>query len=63
MCLAKAYIAHDEQDEMVAENVASVKADGTRLVVTTILGETKTFDAVIESLDFANGSIVLRAAK
>ena len=63
MCLAKAYIARDERDEMVAENVASVKVEGNSLVVTTILRETKTLDAKIESIDFANGSIVLRPEK
>ncbi len=63
MCLAKAYIARNEQDEMVAENVALVKVEGKRLVVTTILSETKTLEATIESIDFANGSIVLRPPK
>jgi predicted RNA-binding protein len=63
MCLAKAYVARDNGDEMVAENVASVKVKGNRLVVTTILRETKTLEATIESIDFANGSIVLRPAK
>ena len=63
MCLAKAYIARDERDEMVAENVASVKVEGNRLVVTTILRETKTLEATIESIDFANGNLRLRTAK
>ena len=63
MCLAKAYVARDERDEMVAENVASVKVEGNRLVVTTILRETKTLEATIESVDFANGNLRLRPAK
>jgi hypothetical protein len=63
MCLAKAYVARDERDEMVAENIASVKVEGTRLVVTTILRETTTLEAAIESIDFANGNLRLRAAK
>jgi hypothetical protein len=63
MCLAKAYVARDSGNEMVAESVASVKVEGKTLTIMTILKETTTLEAVIEGIDFANGSVVLRPVK
>ena len=63
MCLAKAYIIHDDGYKMVAENVASAKFDGTNLILTTILRETRTLKADIEHIDFANGNLKLRLTK
>jgi predicted RNA-binding protein len=60
MCLAKAYLRKDDGDEAVMANVASAEVSGDSVVLTTILRERKVFEAQIESVDFANGSITLR---
>ena len=60
MCLGKAYIAGADRNELMAENVASVKVENGSLVITTILRQTKRLEAAIESIDFSNGIIILR---
>jgi predicted RNA-binding protein len=60
MCLAKAYIVHDQGEELLTTNVALVKVEGTQVILTTILNESKTLEAVIEQIDYANSNLKLR---
>jgi predicted RNA-binding protein len=63
MCLAKAYIGKDGEKELLVEEVASLKAEGGRLLVTTLFGEQREIEASIKEIDFMASSIVLEKVK
>ena len=58
MCLAKAYTG----TEMLAEEIASVKVSGGKVLLTTIFGEQRELDAAIREIDFRDSRIVLEKA-
>jgi predicted RNA-binding protein len=59
MCLAKAYIGNGGQEELLAEEIASVKAEGDKLLVTTLFGERQEVAATIKEIDFRTSRIRL----
>ncbi len=60
MCLATVYIEDDGQREEVMQDVAWIKPANGGLQLTTLLGESKLFQAQIESIDLMNSLIVLK---
>ena len=52
MCLAKAYLKKSGEEELLAEEVTSVKADGGILLLTTLFGEQKEIQASVTEIDF-----------
>ena len=60
MCLAKAYIGSNGEMELLVEQIASVKAEDGRLLVTTLFGEKTEIEATIKEIDFRASSIVLQ---
>lgn len=59
MCLAKAYISGSDQVEPLLEEIASVRAEDGKLVVTTLFGERREIAASIKEIDFRASRIVL----
>ena len=59
MCLAKVYLGTDGERELLIEEIASLKADGDRLLVTTLFGEQREIEASIKEIDFRASSILL----
>ena len=59
MCLANAYLKRNNKNELLLENVASIEISGKKLVLTTILSETKELEANIKKVDFANSNVLL----
>ncbi len=59
MCLAKAFLKKDNKEEFLIENVASVDILDKKLILTTILNETKEVEANIKRIDFENANILL----
>ncbi len=59
MCLAKAYISGGGQEELLAEEIASVRAEGGKLLVTTLFGEKREVAATIREIDFRTSRILL----
>ena len=59
MCLAKAYIGNSGEKELLAEEIASVKVEGGKLLVTTLFGEKKEIEATIKEIDFRSSDIIL----
>ena len=62
MCLAKAYIGTNGENELLMEEITSVKAEGGKLLVTSLFGEKKEIAASIKEIDFRASSIVLEKA-
>ena len=60
MCLATVYIEDDGQREEVVQDVAWIKPANGGLQLITFLGESKLFQAHIESIDLMNSLIVLK---
>jgi len=60
MCLATVYIKDDGQWEEVMQDVAWIKPANGGLQLITFLGESKLFQAQIESIDLMNSLIVLK---
>ena len=62
MCLAKAYIGGKGEKELLMEEIASIKAEGGKLLVTTLFGEKQEIAASIKEIDFKSSSIILEKA-
>ena len=60
MCLATVYVEDDGQREEVMQDVAWIKPANGGLQLITFLGESKVFQAHIESIDLMNSLIVLK---
>ena len=60
MCLATVYIEDDGQRKEVMQDVAWIKPANGGLQLITFLGESKLFQAHIESIDLMNSLIVLK---
>ena len=58
--MATVYIEDDGQREEVMQDVAWIKPANGGLQLTTLLGESKLFQAQIESIDLMNSLIVLK---
>jgi len=63
MCLAKAYIGGKGEKEPFLEDIASIKAEDGKLLVTTLFGEKREIAASIREIDFKSSSIILEKAE
>ena len=59
MCLAKAYIGKKEENALVMEEIASIKVEDGKLLVTSLFGEQKEVAASIREIDFKSSDIIL----
>ncbi len=59
MCLAKAYLHKGEEEQLLMEDVASLKIEGKKLLLRTLFGEKREVDARLKEVDFQNASIVM----
>jgi len=60
MCLATVFIEDDGQRKQVMQDVAWIKPADGGLQLTTLLGESRLFQAQIESIDLMNSLIVMK---
>jgi predicted RNA-binding protein len=63
MCLAKAYMGKNGEKELLVEEIALVRAEGGKILVTTLFGEQQEFEANIREIDFRASSILLENVK
>lgn len=59
MCLAKAYLKSENEEEMLLKDIVSLEVLDKRIVLTTLMEETKTIEASIKRIDFLRGAVVL----
>jgi predicted RNA-binding protein len=62
MCLSKAYVARNGEPELVLAEVASLRVENERLLLSTLLGEQKEITARIKEIDFLTHLITLEKA-
>ena len=59
MCLAKACIRENGEEELVMEGIALMTIENERLVLNSLFGEQKEIEAHIKEIDFMRHSITL----
>ena len=59
MCLATVYMGNGDQRQELMHDVAWIHPESRGLQLTTLMGESRLFQAEIKSIDLMNGSIVL----
>ena len=59
MCLAKAFMTKNGADELLAEEITDIRAEGEKLLVTTLFGEKRELDARIKEVDFRGSRVLL----
>ena len=59
MCLAKVYDAGNGEKELLLADIASLKVEDGKLLVTTLFGEQREMAANIKEIDFMASSITL----
>jgi predicted RNA-binding protein len=59
MCLAKAYLNGKGEKEPLIEEITSIKAEGGKLLVTTLFGEKREIAASIREIDFRGSRVFL----
>lgn len=59
MCLGKAYIEKDTVLNPVMEDVATIAMKEGKLVLTSLFGETQSFNGVLKNIDFNNSKIII----
>ena len=59
MCLAKAYIGGKGENEFLMEEIASIKAEDGKLLLTTLFGERQEIAASIREIDFRSSRVIL----
>jgi predicted RNA-binding protein len=63
MCLSKVYIAINGERELIMSEIASLKVEANKLLLTTLLGEHKEISAKISEIDFLTHRIILKDKK
>lgn len=59
MCLSKVYLKKNGEQELLLEEVASVKFEDNKLFLRTLFGEQKEVNAGIKEIDLMKHSILL----
>jgi predicted RNA-binding protein len=61
MCQSTAYVRKGAGEEELLKDVASIRPQGDKLVLRSILGDRLEFDGVIEEVDLMGHRILLKA--
>ena len=59
MCLSKAYLTRDGENQLLIENVSSVRLEDGRILLNTLFGEQEEIKADIKEIDFMTHQILL----
>jgi predicted RNA-binding protein len=61
MCESTAFMKKNGDEEMLLEDVAMLKPEGSKIILTNVLGETKEIEGTVDHIDLMNHKIVLRS--
>ncbi len=59
MCLSKARFSEETTGEPIMEDIAKIRVEGNRVILSSLFGEEKTVEANIEEIDFTRSRIIL----
>ena len=61
MCESTAFLMKDTGEEKLLEDVVMLKPEGSKIILTSVLGETKEIEGTVDHIDLMNHRIVLRS--
>ena len=59
MCLSTVYEVKDDEQTKICEYVCDIKAEGSRIVITDILGSQRVVFGSLRSLDLVNNKVII----
>ena len=59
MCLSTAYLNQKAEDRIAARYVASIEVQGSRIILTDVMGFTTEIEGHISSVDLTGGTVVI----
>ena len=60
MCESSAYVRRKDKEELFLADVVKLVPEGGKILLTSLLGEQREIEAVIDHIDLLNHKIVLR---
>ena len=63
MCLATVYNKTQEPDSVILQFVSRLEVDGTTIKLTDVMGETRTVEGSIRSVDLAGSTVVINCVE
>lgn len=63
MCLATVYNKNQEPDSVILQFVSRLEVDGNVITLTDVMGETRTVEGVIKSVDLAGSTVVINCTE
>ncbi len=63
MCLATVYNTKQELDSILLQYVSMLEVDGTTITLTDVMGETRTVQGTIKSVDLAGSTVVINCVE
>ena len=60
MCESTAYVKTPKGEELLLKDVATIRPEGQKLVLRSLLGERVEFDGTIEEIDLMGHKILLK---
>ncbi len=63
MCLATVYNTKQEPDSILLQYVSMLEVDGTTITLTDVMGETRTVQGTIKSVDLAGSTVVINCVE
>ena len=59
MCLSNVYRGEVKDENLLARNIADVRVDGDKIILTDLMGIRKEIDATIQKVDLMENYIVI----
>lgn len=59
MCLSNVYKDEVKDENLLARNIADIKVDGNRIILTDLMGIRKELDATIKKVDLMDNYVLL----
>jgi predicted RNA-binding protein len=60
MCLSKAWFKGETVERAIMENIAKIRIENGKVILSSLFGEEKTEKATVEEVDFTRNSIILK---
>ena len=61
MCLARVFLKEEDTEKMVVKNVTSLKIEGNKISIETLMDEISEINGILEAVDFSNSSVTIKA--
>ena len=59
MCLSTAYLNHKDDDKVAARYVSSVRVEGSKVILTDIMGIETEIEGTLTYIDLTGGTVIV----